>query len=69
MHPLSQYDRSAVELTMRLLRTSAREAMAAGDMPTAQLRHVAAVECAALLAERTPKAPPEPGAPTPGPHP
>jgi hypothetical protein len=55
MHPLSDRDRSHVETTMRLLRAASREAMAAGDVALANVRHIAAVECGALLDERTPK--------------
>lgn len=57
MHPPSDHDRSAVELTMRLLFAASREAMAAGDVALANVRHIAAVECGALLDECTKTSP------------
>lgn len=78
MHPLSDHDRRCVEVTTRLLRASAAVLQALPDSDAdicervqrsaIQAAYRQAVDALALLlAERTPKAPPEPGVPPPDP--
>lgn len=72
--PLSDHDRSAVELTARLLRADAKQYRAAvnssreprATLLAALLRERGAEACEALLADRA-KAPPEPAVQPAGP--